>query len=69
MDWYRYSNSYQPLVYCSVLLLDFVENEYTFGRSEDCDYCFEKNGGRTNPQFRTFSNTHFRIYKVILINY
>ena len=44
--------------------LDFVKDEYTFGRGEECDYCFESQGGRTNPHFPAFSKTHFRIFRV-----
>lgn len=45
--------------------IDLVKEEYSFGRGDDCDYCFERNGGRDNPHFRTFSNTHFIIYREI----
>ena len=44
--------------------LDLYKDEYTFGRADDCDYCFEQRGGRSNPHFRTFSNVHFRIFRV-----
>ena len=55
------------LVLAECIFLDLVRDEYSFGRADECDYCFERNGGRDNAHFRTFSNTHFRIYKVTLI--
>ena len=50
--------------FVSVNNTDMTDDDYTFGRAELCDYCFEEHGGMSNPQYRTFSNTHFRIYKV-----
>ena len=59
---YVYTSSGQ---HCLLLTcLDLIKDEYTFGRADECDYCFEMNGGRDNAHFRTFSNTHFRLYKV-----
>ena len=44
-----------------------VKDEYTFGRGEECDYCFEtRNDGIKTPHFMTLSNTHFKIYRVSL---
>jgi serine/threonine-protein kinase Chk2 len=43
--------------------IDLIDDDYTFGRSDDCDYCFEEKGCRSNSHFRTFSNVHFKIYK------
>lgn len=44
-------------------LIDMVKDEYTFGRGEECDYCFDTHG-KTNAHFLQLSKTHFRIYKV-----
>lgn len=41
-----------------------TDDDYTFGRSDVCDYCFEQRGGKANQHHLTFSSTHFRIYKV-----
>ena len=46
------------------LFSDFSDDEYIFGRSEDCDYCFERKGGVTSQHYPTYSSTHFRIYRV-----
>lgn len=46
------------------ILKDFSDDEYIFGRSEDCDYCFESRGGTSNQHYPTYSSTHFRIYRV-----
>lgn len=43
---------------------DFSDDEYIFGRSEDCDYCFERKGGVTSQHYPTYSSMHFRIYRV-----
>jgi serine/threonine-protein kinase Chk2 len=42
---------------------ELVKDEYLFGRGEECDYCFETNGGRSNPHFLAFSKIHFRLYR------
>ena len=47
-----------------VCVAELVKDEYVFGRGGDCDYCFEENGGKSNPHFLAFSNTHFRLYRV-----
>lgn len=44
-------------------VLELVKDEYVFGRGEECDYCFETNGGKNNPHFLAFSKTHFRLYR------
>ena len=45
--------------------IELMKDEYTFGRIDKCDYCFEiQNGGSKNEHFKTFSKTHFRIYRV-----
>ena len=41
-----------------------MKDEYTFGRGETCDYCFESHGGRMNAHFLALSKTHFRIFRV-----
>ena len=44
---------------------DLVKDEYTFGRGDDCDYCFQmQNGRHKNPYYLSLSKTHFRIYRV-----
>ena len=47
-----------------VCVAELVKDEYVFGRGGDCDYCFEENGGKSNPHFLAFSKTHFRLYRV-----
>jgi hypothetical protein len=42
-----------------------VNEEYTFGRGEECDYCFENHShGKKLPQYLALSKTHFRVYRV-----
>jgi len=44
-------------------VIDLVKEEYSFGRDEDCDYCFEaRSSGK--KLFLTLSKTHFRIFRV-----
>ena len=40
------------------------EQQYSFGRGDDCEYCFEVHGGRKLPLFLSLSKTHFVLYKV-----
>ena len=44
--------------------IDLVNEEYTFGRGDECDYCFENHAGKKPPQFLVLSKTHFRLYRV-----
>ena len=42
-----------------------MNEEYTFGRGEECDYCFENHShGKKLPQYLALSKTHFRVYRV-----
>ena len=41
-----------------------MNEEYTFGRGDECDYCFESPSGKKPPQFLALSKTHFRVYRV-----
>ena len=42
-----------------------MTEEYTFGRGEECDYCFENHShGKKLPQYLALSKTHFRVYRV-----
>ena len=44
---------------------DLLNEEYTFGRGEECDYCFENHShGKKLPQYLALSKTHFRVYRV-----
>ncbi|XP_019859468.1 PREDICTED: serine/threonine-protein kinase Chk2-like, partial [Amphimedon queenslandica] len=52
-----------PLPRAGLTGIDFLDDEYIFGRSEDCDYCFERRGGTSNQHYPTYSSTHFRIYR------
>lgn len=42
-----------------------MNEEHTFGRGEECDYCFENHShGKKLPQYLALSKTHFRVYRV-----
>ena len=48
-------------------LTELLKDEYSFGRGDECDYCFELHGGKQNPHFLALSKTHFILYRVPLI--
>ncbi|XP_065107022.1 serine/threonine-protein kinase Chk2 [Paramisgurnus dabryanus] len=44
-------------------VLNCVENQYSFGRDRQCDYCFTKSAIRKTARFHTYSKNHFRIFR------
>ena len=61
-------SSFHGTILLLTTIVDLVKDGYTFGRGEECDYCFDLNG-RKNPHFLSLSKTHFRIYRVRDIKY
>ena len=57
---------HQPKIhYLQSIIADLVREEYTFGRGDECDYCFQtQNAGVKNSYYLSISKTHFRIYRV-----
>ena len=48
----------------SLVLLDLVKDEYTFGRGEECDHVFVQRDDKASQHFSTFSKVHFRLFLV-----
>lgn len=51
-----------------LLLVDLVEDSYTFGRGEDCSYTFTSSMFDSINSFSTISKHHFKIFVVCLIS-
>ena len=47
------------------MISELVKDEYTFGRGDSCDYCFnEQGGGKKKAQYLALSKNHFKIFRV-----
>ncbi|XP_051548940.1 serine/threonine-protein kinase Chk2-like isoform X2 [Myxocyprinus asiaticus] len=51
-----------PLVQ-GFIVLNCVENQYSFGRDRQCDYTFSNSAVKKTAHFHTYSKKHFRIFK------
>lgn len=50
-------------------LLDLKNDEYTFGRGENCDVSFSVQMAKNKQCFQAYSKVHFKLIKVFCIEH